>query len=342
MNRLNFHPDARDGGTGRPPDGGAARRVELLADRATQGLSPAEAVELEALGGGDDDGLDRAAAALDAGLAGRLGREAMPADVRARLLAMGEQWAKQVRAGAGTGMDRRVGTGGLRLAAPADGEAARVSGGVKPGTLRFRDRLIMAGSGWGGWFAAAACLGVAALVATRNPRERVIEVPIVREIDAAFKAPVEGFDELMERGEQVVALASVEDDGTEAELVFDPAADKGYLAIAGLDASEDSDLQYQVWLFDAGRDDPHPVNGGLFDVKPVHVGAKIVVPVATRLPVRQPVAFAVTVEPRGGRVVSDGQRVRVKPRMLEMGPPAPADDAGGSSMRDGEGFEAAP
>jgi len=342
VNRPNFHPDTTDGGGSRPSGSGAARRGELLADRATQGLSPAEALELEALGGGDDDGLDRAAAALDAGLVGGLGHEAMPAEVRARLLAMGEQWARQVRGGAGAGTDGRVGTGGLRITEPVDRNAAPVAGGVKPGTLRFRDRLIVAGSGWGGWFAAAACLGVAALVATRNPRERVIEVPIVREIDEAFKAPVQGFDELMERGEQVVALASIEDDGTEAELVFDPAADKGYLAIAGLDASEDSDLQYQVWLFDAGRDDPHPVNGGLFDVKPVHVGAKIVVPVATRLPVRQPVAFAVTVEPRGGRVVSDGQRVRVKPRMLEMGPPAPGEDSGGSSMRGDEGFEAAP
>jgi hypothetical protein len=303
-----------------------SRREELLADRAAQGLSPAEAVELEAIGGSENESLDRAAAALDRGLSRGTGAEVMPAEVRARLLAMGDQWSRNV------GRERGP---ALRLAQPASTPA---SVALPTGTVRFGDRVFRLGTGLGGWIAAAACLGFAAIVVTRNPGQRVIEIPIVREIGEAFNSPVQGFDEFKERGD-IVALATVGDDGTEAELVFDPAADRGFLAVAGLDPSEHSDRQYQLWVFDAGRADPHPVNGGLFDVQPVQAGAKIVIPVSTRLPVRNPVAFAVTVEPRGGSVVSEPQRIRIPPR-LDMGPPEPTDGWNGTMAEDFSGHAA--
>ncbi len=307
-----------------------SRREELLADRAAQGLTPAETVELEALGAGDDESIDRAAAMLDRGLSRDARTEAMPEAIRARLLAMGQQWAKSVGRDSGSEDHRHV-TPALRLAQPAASEST-----VVPGTLRMGDRVFRLGTGLGGWLAAAACLGFAAIVVTRNPGERVIEIPIVREIGEAFKAPVQGFDEFKERGD-VVALASSGDDGTEAELVFDPAADCGFLAVSGLDPSAHSDCQYQLWVFDAGRADPHPVNGGLFDVQTVQAGAKIVIPVSTRLPVKNPVAFAVSVEPRGGSVITEPQRIRIQPR-LDVGPPEPSDvNGGGASAMDLDG-----
>lgn len=232
------HPDSQ-GPTGDAPR--LSRRDELLADRAVQGLSPSEAVELEALGGSEDESWDRAAAALQLGDAAstRASAEAMPAAVHARLLAMGEEWCRNLGRSAQANPSE---TPALRLRVPPP-EPIHAPAPLPVATVRFGQRLVRLGSGVGGWVAAAACLGFAAIVTTRHPGERVVEIPIVREIGEAFKVPVQGYDEFKERGD-VVALVTSADDGAEAELVFDPAADRGYLAVAGLDPSQHSDSQY--------------------------------------------------------------------------------------------------
>lgn len=52
------------------------------------------------------------------------------------------------------------------------------------------------------------------------------------------------------------------------------------------------------------------LDGGLFDLPPTAgAGAQIVVPIRATLPVRQAAAFVVTVEERGGVVVSAQEHV---------------------------------
>jgi hypothetical protein len=66
--------------------------------------------------------------------------------------------------------------------------------------------------------------------------------------------------------------------------------------------------QYQLWIFDAERNEAYPVDGGVFDVLD---GATddVVVRIDPRLPVRRATAFAITVEQPGGVVVSTRERL---------------------------------
>jgi hypothetical protein len=88
----------------------------------------------------------------------------------------------------------------------------------------------------------------------------------------------------------------------QGEVVWDGARQEGYLTLSGLPANEHA-RQYQLWIFDAERDERYPVDGGVFDVPPGQ--PTLTVPIRPALRVHQPVAFAVTLEPAGGVVVSD-------------------------------------
>ncbi|MBI1302185.1 MAG: hypothetical protein GC172_00060 [Phycisphaera sp.] len=86
------------------------------------------------------------------------------------------------------------------------------------------------------------------------------------------------------------------------EAIFDPRTSKGLLVIEGLAANDPTLEQYQLWIFDAARDDRYPVDGGVFDVP---AGGRAVIPIAAKLSVDKPTLFAVTIERPGGVVVSD-------------------------------------
>lgn len=105
------------------------------------------------------------------------------------------------------------------------------------------------------------------------------------------------------------------------ELIWDETLDEGYMTIAGLEVNDPSEFQYQLWIFDATRplgelpqfEGPfdglltqRPIDGGVFDIT---ADGEVVIPIDAKLLVQQGVAFAVTVEPPGGVVVSDRSRV---------------------------------
>ena len=77
----------------------------------------------------------------------------------------------------------------------------------------------------------------------------------------------------------------------------------------GLRPNDPTKEQYQLWVFDATRDDRYPVDGGVFDV-PAGVD-EIVVPITARVRVTRPALFAVTVERPGGVVVSGREHIVV-------------------------------
>lgn len=86
------------------------------------------------------------------------------------------------------------------------------------------------------------------------------------------------------------------------EAYFDPDSEDGLLEIEGLAANDPRIEQYQLWIFDAERDQRYPVDGGVFDVREP---GRVVIPVKARLDVTKPVQFAITVEKPGGAVVSE-------------------------------------
>jgi hypothetical protein len=91
------------------------------------------------------------------------------------------------------------------------------------------------------------------------------------------------------------------------DVVWDPRRQRGYLRLQGYVPNDPMRSQYQAWIFDAGRDDRYPVDGGVFDV-PAGVG-EVVVPIQAGKPVERAAAFAITVERPGGTAVSDRSKL---------------------------------
>ena len=91
------------------------------------------------------------------------------------------------------------------------------------------------------------------------------------------------------------------------DVVWDNLQQRGFLRLTGFVPNEPARARYQVWIFDAARDDRYPVDGGLFDVPPGR--AEVLIPFRPSVPVLRPVAFAVTVEGPRGAVVSEREKV---------------------------------
>lgn len=80
----------------------------------------------------------------------------------------------------------------------------------------------------------------------------------------------------------------------------------GLMILRGLAANDPTQVQYQLWIVDRGREGP-PVDGGVFDVP---AGSdELRVPVDAKLLVGDPALFQITVEQPGGVVVSSQKRV---------------------------------
>lgn len=91
------------------------------------------------------------------------------------------------------------------------------------------------------------------------------------------------------------------------DVVWDGRQQRGFLRLRGFVPNDPERAQYQLWIFDAARDDRHPVDGGVFDVPAGH--AEVIIPMHPTLPVGRALAFAITVERPGGVVVSARDKV---------------------------------
>jgi hypothetical protein len=91
------------------------------------------------------------------------------------------------------------------------------------------------------------------------------------------------------------------------DVVWDNRQQRGFLRLKGFVVNDPTRARYQLWIFDAARDDRYPVDGGMFDVPPGR--SEVLIPVKPSVPVLRPVAFAVTVEEPRGAVVSAREKV---------------------------------
>jgi anti-sigma-K factor RskA len=128
-----------------------------------------------------------------------------------------------------------------------------------------------------------------------------------------MRSPAEQRAELLASAKDVVRLdwkPAKDASGASAsgDVVWSPSEQRGYMRLLGLAANDPRVAQYQLWIFDKGRDARYPVDGGVFDVA---AGGEVVVPIAAKLHVDAPTLFAVTVERPGGVVVSDRKRIAV-------------------------------
>ena len=280
------------------------RLVDLLAVRAIEGLSATEQEELNDFTtrypDTDFESLERVAAAL--AISG-LRIEPMPVSLRARIEA-----------------DAEVLFSGREQSPP----------GAVVKLFPARPRPATA---WGGWFAAAAAFVIAVVGwlqvdrldqdrSALAARQAALEGSVARlernlaEKDAALSelqgpSPAGLMAALQARPETLVLPWSATDDpaagGADGAVLWNPAEQAGLMRFRGLAANDPAVAQYQLWIFDAQRDDRFPVDGGVFDVP---AGAdEILVPIRARLPVGEAVLFAITVEAPGGVVVSSRERI---------------------------------
>jgi hypothetical protein len=273
--------------------------LDLLVKHVSEGLSPAEQRVLDVL---DDavasaylQDLERAVAAISLAAV----PQALPPLLRDRLERRAESFAAATGPAAVRGTDAATGTGaGAGVMRPVPLRAAR------SGTL--------------GWFAAAACLLLAIIGWLRVP-PNVPQVATAPPPPAAEAPPPEAPTAAEERaallakdGALKVTLAATKDPaaaGVTGDVVWDPQTQKGFLHFAGLAPNDPRQREYQIWIFDAERDQRYPVDGGVFDVPAG--AADVVIPIRAALLVHKAAAFAITVEKPGGTVVSARDHVVV-------------------------------
>lgn len=152
---------------------------------------------------------------------------------------------------------------------------------------------------WAGWAVAAAIVGFLLLVPPPSPpRPEPASGPMtvarLLALDAeAIEIPLAGLPDVA--------------DGVSGRIVWSDRQQTGVLQVRGLPANDRQQLQYQLWVFDRGREErseQHPaVDGGVFDV--AAGAAELEIPIEAKLAVFDPYLFAITSEPPGGVVKHD-------------------------------------
>lgn len=169
---------------------------------------------------------------------------------------------------------------------------------------------------WIPWLAAAACLALAigALLTRRGTDGQVASTTPPSATTAPKPTPAEAKAKLLAEARDIVRTAwSPTDDpagkGESGEVVWSNERQEGYMTFRTVARNDPKAVQYQLWIFDAERDEKYPVDGGVFDVDPTT--GEVVVPISAKVRVNKPTLFAVTVEKPGGVVVSKRERIVV-------------------------------
>jgi hypothetical protein len=159
--------------------------------------------------------------------------------------------------------------------------------------------------------AAGIALAIGAVLWARNQEPKVITND--RIVTPSAPTPSEARTALLSNAKDVTTLAwtATKDPfalGASGDVVWSASQQQGYMRFVGLAVNDPQQLQYQLWIFDKNRDQAFPVDGGVFDVTP---NGEVIVAISAKLPVGEPVLFAVTVEKPGGVVVSKRERIVV-------------------------------
>jgi Anti-sigma-K factor rskA len=249
------------------------RQQELLVQRALEGLTDAENLELRALGGEGDESLELAAAALHLSA---LPPAELPAHVAARILS---------------------GQAPRPVVVPIRKNPARW-----PGWLAAAACLAFAVGVWA-W---------AAKRPPRVVRVEVPTPPVVASVPAPVTVEQERARLLASAPDVTTVAWKATNDpgasGASGDVVWSNAEQAGFMRFAGLTPNDPAHTQYQLWIFDKDRDGHYPIDGGVFDVPP---GGDVVVPIRAKLHVDEPTLFAVTIEKPGGVVVSKREHIVV-------------------------------
>lgn len=217
-------------------------------------------------------------------------REPVPAALRSKLDAAAAGWVAASRAASALPQ---------KTAAPARSDDLR---GPIPITSGRQQAAQRRSGQWSRLWAIAATLALAVVVGSRAWSSG--SAPTQATTDAKLAA-------LRAVGDVVEWAWSAGPDATgqavTGSVVWSASRQEGYMCFKGLASNDPRAEQYQLWIFDARRDERYPVHGGVFDAP--RGSGELVVPIDPRLRVEDLAAFVVTVERPGGVWVSDRSRI---------------------------------
>lgn len=185
----------------------------------------------------------------------------------------------------------------------------------EPDSIPFvQQEPAIARGNWVPWFAAAASILIAA-VAIFMPRS----TPAVTDLASQRLALIESTaqDKLIQWSWTATEDAAVVSE-VSGDLIWNDELNTGYMRISGLEVNDPTQRQYQLWIFDSTRPSgelpqfgdgllsQRPIDGGVFDIND---SGEVIIEIDAKLTVQQAAAFAITIEPPGGVVVSDRSRV---------------------------------
>jgi hypothetical protein len=272
--------------------------LDLLAEKAAGGLDAEGTARLEVLlaeADEKDDHFELAAAALElAAEEQRPAEETLPAGVEARLRREGRRFAAGLPPSP-LAIVRPPAAARPAAAAKAAGGAPTARSGARLPWLVAAVFFFAALTGW--WrvylLSQAAASGAVATLPTSPPAAPSPAVARAALLSRAVPVPWTGTEDPAAQG-------------VAGDVVWSPERQEGFLRFEHLPSNDPKVYQYQLWIFDATRDDRFPIDGGVFDVP---AGGEVVIPIAPRLPVGQATLFAVTIEKPGGAVVSSRDRI---------------------------------
>lgn len=302
------------------------RALALACDRALSGLTPEQELELVGLlppGQRIDPGLELAAAAIT--LAELSIDEPLPRHLADLLLASAVGGAAQqpvsVRGGTVpiTRPDPSAPLSSRTVVMPRSQSAPppQAPDNVVPLGAKTKVNPVP-------WIVAAASIGIAAsaLLYTRFVVDPVVPAPVASvSVPVPVTAPVpekltpsQARSKLMTEATDLVRTTWGETGdqagkGETGEVVWSNARQEGYMTFRAVASNDPKALQYQLWIFDAERDERYPVDGGVFDVDTSK--GEVTIPISAKVAVGKPTLFAVTAEKPGGVVVSKRERIVV-------------------------------
>ncbi len=292
-----------------------SRLVELLVQRAVDGLNSSERAELKQLLSEEryvDAGRFEytAASLLLAGDVEAHATDDMPDSLRDRLMDQADTFVASSMSAPprqSSGQPRVISIAGRSRTATA-------SPTVKPSTSsQSAPRAPSKSANWQGkvgWFAAAASVLIA--LVGWWPRMQTGDDPMMVQTPVVSTLEQERQELLSQQGVLQRTWQTTQDpaaSGVTGDVVWDPRSQNGYLRFRGLQANNSDQQQYQLWIFDGTRDERYPVDGGVFDIPPGQ--REVIIPITAKLQIRDPAMFAVTIEKSGGSVVSSRDRIVV-------------------------------
>ena len=284
------------------------RLEELLAGLAIGDLAPEEHAELQSLlatrgdqtsgSAADSASVSASPAARDhlaaGALVAALAKSSAPGTVASVSPALRTKLLAQGLALTGASSTGASGTGASSTDASSTGASSSENSPAAPLHARF------------GWIAAAAALAFAAVGWLRPSG-----VPVIATSTSTWALR----QTLLAENTDTVVLAfnNTADEaskGLSGDVVWNQRLQAGFLRFRGLAKNNPSKDQYQLWIFDGGRPAEYPVDGGVFDAAAVRPdNGDMIIPIDAKLLVRNPAAFAVTIEQSGGVVVTKRERV---------------------------------